>query len=178
MSADESNPRAARHIGMRTLLAVSLALLLMPTSHADARAACIEPRCGLDHEVDIMPPPYPPPPPDGPALPRAGLPFREIAPRLRSLAGHVEECAATHLDVVPRTLSVRVTVQTDGLWGLSFGSARATGTEERVHAPLEVCVADWVSSELGPRREPLASRRPRNVVVRYRLSNSSPARTR
>ena len=176
MRPNESNPCDARLMDMRSLLTVSLALLLLPASRADARAVCVDPRCG--HEVDIMPPPYPPPHPDGPALPRAGLPFREIAPRLHTLVGHVEECAATHLDVVPRTLSVRVTVQPDGLWGLSFGSARATGTEERGHAPFEVCVADWVSSELGPRLEPLASRRPRNVVVRYRLSNSSPARTR
>jgi len=169
MKADESNRCATRLINMRSLLALSLALLLTPTSSADARAVCADPRCG--DEVGIRPPPYPPPPSERPAVPRASLPFTEIAPRLRSLQGHVEECAATHLDVMPRRVSVRVTVQTDGRWGLSFGSARASEIEARGHAPFEVCVSDWVSSELGPRLEPLASRRARNVLVRYRLSN-------
>lgn len=176
MRANESKSQLTRLMRMRRFLVVLLGLLFFSTSHADARAVCVDPRCG--HEVDIMPPPYPPPPPEGPAVPRAGLPFGEIAPRLRTLQGHVEECAATHLDVIPRSLSVRVTVQPDGRWGLSFGRARAIEIEERGHVPFEVCVADWVSSELGPRLEPLASGRPRNVVVRYRLSNSSPARTR
>ena len=177
MSPSESKSRGARLPRMRTLLSLCLVLLIVPVSRADARAVCVDPRCG--HEADIMPPPYPPPPPEGPAVPRVGLPFAAIAPRLRLLRGHVEECASTHLEVMPRTLSVRVTVQPDGRWGLSFGGARATEIEERGHAPVEVCISDWVSSELGPRVEPLASRRPRSVVVRYRLSNSTAAaRTR
>ena len=166
MSANESNAQLVRLSGMRSLAAIVLTLLVVPASHVEARAMCAGRHCG---DVDIMPPI--PPPPDGPTVPRAGLSFSVIAPHLRGLQAHVEECAATHLDEIPRSISVRVTVQPDGRWGLAFDRARPTEIEERGHAPFEVCVADWVSSEVGPRVEPLASRRPRNVVVRYRLAN-------
>ena len=167
LSANESNAQLARLSGMRSLAAILLLLLVVPASHVEARAMCVGRHCG---DLDIMPP-IPPTPPDGPPVPRAGLPFSSIAPRVRALQAHVEECASTHLDDVPRNVSMRVTVQPDGRWGLSFGRAQPTEIEERGHTPFEVCVADWVSSELGPRVEPLASRRPRNVVVRYRLAN-------
>lgn len=154
----------ARHV----LLAL-LALCSMPSGVA-ARAVCRDADCTRVDELRIMPP-IPPDP--GPPAPRAPLRLAEVRPRLVALAPRVDDCFATHFegDRAPRTYPVTLFVHPDGRWSLAFDArARAPerGAELRGQTPLEVCVSDWISGEIGPRIQPPGGRAPRRVAVSYR----------
>ena len=157
--------RLARH------LLVVLCLVSMPTS-AEARAVCRDRRgCGLDEELRIMPP-VPPEPPGPPALP-APLPLARVRPRLLAIAPRVDECFSTHFEGAraPRAYPLTVFVHPDGRWSLAFGPRPRPpqrDAELRGQSPLEVCIADWVSSEIGPRVQPPGGRATRRVAVSYR----------
>lgn len=153
------------------LLLVSLCLVSVPAT-ASARAVCRDPReCGMVDELRVMPP-IPPEPPGPPALP-APLRLARVRPRLVALSPRVDECFHTHFegDRAPRTYPVTLFVHPDGRWSLAFGPrARAPerGAELRGESPLEVCIADWISGEIGPRIQPPGGRAPRRVAVSYR----------
>ncbi len=160
-------------------LAPALLLVLALTGRstaASARAYCADPDlCGgreLDRERIIEPPP---PHDPGPPVPRGALRFSQLRPRLRAIAPHVEECFATHFEGErpPRAVAVTVFVHPSGRWSLAFGPRPrrpAVDAEARGTTPLEVCIADWVSGEIGPRLEPFRGRAPRRVTQSYRVT--------
>jgi hypothetical protein len=158
----------------------SLSLLCVPLT-ASARAVCRDPRdCGMVDDYRVMPP-LPPEPPGPPPL-RAPLRLAQVRPRLLALAPHVDECFATHFEGerAPRTFAVTLFVHPDGRWSLGFGGrARPPerGAELRGQTPLEVCIADWISGEIGPRLQPPGGRAPRRVAVSYRPHLAAPSIT-
>lgn len=141
-------------------------LALSPLSRAEARAVCVDPRCGY---VDIEPPL---PPDVAPPIRVPTLRLRDVAPRLRGLATHVDECFATHFEGAraPRNHPVTVFVHPDGRWSVAFGPrprVPARGQELRGTSPLEVCIADWIAGELGPSIQPPGGRAIRRVAVTF-----------
>jgi hypothetical protein len=160
---------------MRASVALVSSLLLAAAipSGAMARAVCTDPRCGMV-DVDVIVPPPPPVDPGPPAL-RPALRFSQIRARLRALGPRVNECFATHFEGTrpPRAQLVTVFVHPSGRWSLAFGPQPRTprpDEELRGGAPLEVCIADWISGELGPRLEPSRGRAPRRVALSYRIT--------
>lgn len=167
-------------------LAVLVAASLIAPDAVAARAVCADPRCGMV-DVEIMPPIVVPPVDPGPPAPRAMLAVADVRGRLSTLGPRVDECFDTHFegDRAPRAFPITVFVHPDGRWSLAFGPrARAPrgGDELRGTTPLEVCVADWVSSEIGPRLQPpggqsTRGRSVRRVAVSFR-PHLSPVPTR
>ncbi len=143
---------------------------------ARARAVCRDSEdCG--RVVDIMPPI--PPVDRGPPVPRSALRVRDVAGRLRAIAPRVSECVATHFEGErpPRVLVVTVFIEPEGRWSLGFGRRPVPpipGAETRGATPLEVCVANWISGEIGPRLQPPGGRTVRRVARTYRIA-ASPA---
>ncbi|GAB4110068.1 MAG: hypothetical protein OHK0013_45890 [Sandaracinaceae bacterium] len=155
--------------------AAALALAVLAASMPDvahARAVCRDPRgCGRVDER-ILPPI--PSEPEGPVL-RPALRFSQIAGRLRALGPRVDACFAAHFEGerAPRTLRVTVFVHRSGRWSLAFGVRPRTpraDEELRGASPLEVCIADWISGELGPRIEPARGRAVRRVAHVFRIT--------
>jgi len=139
---------------------------------AQARAVCRDLE-DCRREIEIMPPV--PPRDPGPPVPRSALRVREVAGRLRTVTPRVSECVATHYEGErpPTRVVVTVFVEPDGRWSLGFG-ARAVppvpGAEARGGTPLEVCIANWISSEIGPRLQPPGGRSVRRVARTYRIA--------
>lgn len=161
---------------MRPSLALAPLLLvaLVAPSGASARAVCADPRCGMV-DVDVIVPPPPPPVDPGPPGPRPVLRFSQVRGRLRGLGLRVNECFATHFEGArpPRALEVTVFVHPSGRWSLAFGARPRTprpDEELRGADPLQVCIADWIAGELGPRLEPFRGRAPRRAAQRYRIA--------
>jgi hypothetical protein len=157
-------------MSVRHVLVVLLAFASVP-SGVSARAVCRDEDCGRAEELRIMPP-IPPSDP-GPPAPRAPLRMAQVRPRLLALGPRVDECFTTHFegDRAPRTYPVTLFVHPDGRWSLAFGPhARAPdrGAELRGQTPLEVCISDWISGEIGPRIQPPGGRAPRRVALSYR----------
>jgi hypothetical protein len=146
-----------------------LALVSLPTGAA-ARAVCRDPRgCGIDERTG--PPVLPEP--DGALSLRAPLGLRTLRARLVALRPRVAECFATYFEGAraPRSYLVTLFDHPDGRWSLAFGPRPAPplpGVEQRGTGPLEVCIADWVSGEIGPRVQPPRGRAPRRVSVSFR----------
>lgn len=141
-------------------------------SSAQARAVCRDLE-DCRREIEIMPP-IPPPEP-GPPVPRQALRVRDVAARMRVIAPRVSECVATHFEGErpPRRLLVTVFISPDGRWSVGFGPRAAPpvpGVEARGATPLEVCVANWISSEIGPRLQPPGGRTTRRVTRTYRIA--------
>jgi hypothetical protein len=158
----------ARHV-----LPVLLALYGLASSPSDvsARIVCRDEDCGREEDLRILPP-FPPDSP-GPPAPRAPLRLAEVRPRLVALGPRVDECFATHFDGehAPRAYPMTVFVHPDGRWSLAFGPrprVPSHGAELRGETPLEVCISDWISGEIGPRIQPPGGRAPRRVAVSYR----------
>lgn len=151
------------------MLVVLTALLSFTAAADEARALEARDRAGAP-APRIMPP-LPPGDP-GPALPRVPLTLADARARLRALTPRVNECFATHFEGerVPRRYALTLFVHPDGRWSLGFGAgvrAPARNVEARGQSPLEVCIADWVSGELGPVLQP-PGRVQRRVVVTLR----------
>jgi hypothetical protein len=167
-----------RALAARAVL-VALAIAAAP-NEATARAFCADPRgCGMVDESCILPP-IPPEPETRPLRP--ALRFAQIAGRLRAVDPRVDECFAAHFEGErpPRTLRVTVFVHRSGRWSLGFGARpRAPSVDEELRgaSPLEVCVADWIAGELGPRIEPARGRAMRRVSRVFRVTLAAPARS-
>lgn len=168
-----SHVRSLMHAHCRpVLVAPLLALLLGAVSPADAeaRAVCTDlRRCGGEDYAEII---VPIPPDPGPPAPRAAMTLNDARSHVRSLGPRVDECFATHFEGAraPRTYAVTMFVHPDGRWSLAFGPrARAPrrDAELRGESPLEVCVADWIAGELGPRIQPPGGRADRRLAFTF-----------
>ena len=175
LSGRMSSPRTSHLVCF--VLALTATVGALTPADVAARARCVDERCGRVMVEDVPPfirPPIVVPPVDpGPPLPRTALAIGEVRARLSALGPRVDECFDTHFegDRAPRTYPITVFVHADGRWSLGFGPrVRAPRAEDelRGQSPLEVCLADWVSSEIGPRLQPPGGRATRRVAVSFR----------
>ena len=146
------------------LVGVLVSLVVLCASPVRAHARRVE-----DEWSPFIADPFPPPVPPvvtGPApIDLAGL-----RARLAGLDDEVAACVRQHSDAPPRTLRVHVFVYATGEWSIALGRvASAPLVGARGETPLEVCVADWVASEIGSRIEPTHRRRPVDVARTVRL---------
>ncbi len=152
---------------------LSMLALLVPGLALFGGAPRVSARAMEWVDRDIRPPIVVPPIDPGPPAPRPALAMADVRGRLSTLGPRVDECFNTHFEGerAPRAFPITVFVHADGRWSLGFGSrvrAPRSDQELRGSTPLEVCVADWVSGEIGPRLQPPGGRATRRVAVSFR----------